>query len=649
MARKNRKRPAGPRRQVQRTRPSTAPPFDIGDAITREHHATPYDRSTDREPGRPGDPLAQYPATRRLAVYTQDPATSRLDMAVAEVSVPYEPLGPGPDGAVVRVVDFDATAKVTHEPLDLDALPPGTRSGLRPSTTNRRFAQQMVYAVTMVTYERFRQALGRTPDFAFAPHPEDAGGGVPLLKLHIRPHGIQDANAYYDPDQGALIFGYTYATSRAVGFNQPGSLVLTALSHDIVVHEMTHALVDGMRARFMLPSNPDVGAFHEALADLVAIFQRFQYTELVVRAIERGGGALTSRLLTDIARQFGQATGDGAAALRSALVAAGGPEDEVPDAFTYERTKEAHDLGAVLVAAVFDAFRWVFERKTAAIRRLAAAREGHVSRELAELLAGHATKLAGQFLNIVIRAVDYCPPVDVTFGEYLRAMVTADYDLVPDDPWGYREALVQAFRRYGIVVDGVPDLSEEALLWRPPERELGEIPGLAFRDLRHGNHPGMLAGTDELRRRATALGAFVSVPDRLYYFGLAAPRGGAERVDPPRVESVRALLRVGPERAPHFDLVAEVTTRRRMRGGYWIYGGSTIIIDSSGRVRYAVCKYVGSKRRTRAFAAYLEQAPAPYREYFRETPPSPARLLRLLHSNNSENSNDSSNSNRRPS
>ena len=644
MARKSRRRrrPTG----SVAPNPPPLPPYEVGEAVGRAHHATPYDRSTDREPGRPGDPLAQYPATRRLAVYTQDPATSRFDMAVAEVAVPYEPLRPGPDGAVVRVVDRDDTEKVTHLPLDLDALPPGTRSGLKPSTTNPRFAQQMVYAVTMATYDRFRQALGRTPDFAFAPHAEDAGGGDLRLKLHIRPHALHQDNAYYDPDRGALIFGYTYATARAVGFNQPGSLVLTSLSHDIVAHEMTHALLDGMRARFVLPSNPDVNAFHEAFADLVALFQRFQYTELVLRAVERGGGALTSRLLTDFARQFGQATGDGRSALRSALVAAGGPEEDVPDEFKYQRTKEAHDLGAVLVAAVFDAFRWVYERKTAAVRRIAAGREGHVSRELAELLAGHATRLAGQFLNIVIRAVDYCPPVDVTFGEYLRAMVTADYDLVPDDPWGYREALVQAFRRYGIVVDGVPDLSEEALLWRPPEREMGEIPGLAFRHLRHGEHPGLLAGPEELERRARALGEFVSDPERLYYFGLSAPRAGAEPVDPPRVESVRALLRIAPERSPRFDLVAEVTTRRRLRGGYWMYGGSTIIVDSSGQVRYAVCKYVGSVRRARAFAAFIRRAPAAYRAYFRETPPSTARLLRLLHSNDSKNSSDSG---RRPS
>ena len=48
--------------------------------------------------------------------------------------------------------------------------------------------------------------------------------------------------------------------------------------------------------------------------------------------------------------------------------------------------------------------------------------------------------VARRFLNIVIRAIDYCPPLHCTFGEYLRAIVTADADLVPDDPVGYREA-----------------------------------------------------------------------------------------------------------------------------------------------------------------------------------------------------------------
>ena len=47
------------------------------------------------------------------------------------------------------------------------------------------------------------------------------------------------------------------------------------------------------------------------------------------------------------------------------------------------------------------------------------------------------------------RALDYLPPVDVTFLEYLRALITADFDLVGDDRYNYRVAFVEAFSRRG--------------------------------------------------------------------------------------------------------------------------------------------------------------------------------------------------------
>ena len=59
-------------------------------------------------------------------------------------------------------------------------------------------------------------------------------------------------------------------------------------------------------------------------------------------------------------------------------------------------------------------------------------------------------KAARHVLTMCIRALDYCPPVDLTFGEYLRALITADYDLVPGRRRGYRVALIEAFRQRGI-------------------------------------------------------------------------------------------------------------------------------------------------------------------------------------------------------
>jgi hypothetical protein len=50
-----------------------------------------------------------------------------------------------------------------------------------------------------------------------------------------------------------------------------------------------------------------------------------------------------------------------------------------------------------------------------------------------------------------IRALDYCPAVDITFGEYLRALITADIDALPDDQYRYRLAFIEAFRKQGML------------------------------------------------------------------------------------------------------------------------------------------------------------------------------------------------------
>ena len=604
--------------------------------VLREQQKAAARRYGQGDEGR-GAPPMHLPSSRKLRIYTQDPATPRASTAVTELAVPYEPLGPGPSGSVVVVHDVNDTTKETYQPVKLDDLELVLTGGLKPSTTDPRFAQQMTYALTTVTYHRFRHALGRDPQFSFPPHKRLDNATEKTVRLHVHPHAFEEDNAYYDPDMGAIRFGYTRANRKAQRLNQPGAIVFTSLSHDVVVHEMTHALLDGMRAQFMLPTNPDVDGFHEGFADLVALLQRFSYRELVARAIAGAQGAVTSRLLVDLARQFGETTGDGETPLRTAFKTPGDLDEPVPGKDQYRPTLEAHDMGAILLRAVFDAFRTVFDQKTATLRSLVPA-GGAIPPALTELLASHAVRIADQFMSLVIRAVDYCPPVDLRLGEYLRALLTADYDLVPDDEWGYREALVRAFRRHGVQVEGVLDLSEDSLLWRGPERTLPRIPGLSRTDSieKVGDVLDTILKTrPELteqqlqHRRARLVGAYVTEPGHLYYFGLAAP-SAAKKIDRPVVESVREVRRAGPDGTFNEDLVAEVVQRRRSKGR-WFYGGSTIVLSVSGVIRYVIAKNVLSTRREAAFQKYLASTPERYAACFTDRPDALAERMRCLH------------------
>ena len=122
---------------------------------------------------------------------------------------------------------------------------------------------------------------------------------------------------------------------------------------------------------------------------------------------------------------------------------------------------------------MFDAFLQIYKRRTADLLRLATGGtgvlpDGAISTDLVNRLAREASKVAGQILNICIRALDYCPPVDITFGEYLRALITADADLVPNDKFGYRTAFIEAFRNRGIYPSDVKHLSPGSLVWEAP-------------------------------------------------------------------------------------------------------------------------------------------------------------------------------------
>ena len=333
-------------------------------------------------------------------------------------------------------------------------------------------------------------------------------------------------------------------------------------------------------------------------------------------------------------------------ALRSAINQVDATTGE-PDPTLLERTVEPHDRGAILVAAVFDAFLAIYKARVADLLRLvtgtgAAFPAGDLHPDLLNRMAGEANKAATHVLRMCIRALDYCPPVDITFGDYLRALVTADADLVEDDDLGYRVAVVEAFRRRGIYPTDCRSLSIDGLRWHTPKVPfpIKHIPRLNLdmtADRREiwrringnseqpwvGNRKRRLVGNRELVWRWLKENGLSEEHEAAMGLALSAnapatiERSDVDGLPKVEVHSVRPARRVGPDGQQIAELVVEITQSRmgyhspeeqqradalpageQPEARFKFRGGCTLLIDlNTKQVRYAIRKAIRSEGR----------------------------------------------------
>jgi hypothetical protein len=521
------------------------------------------------------------PTRRRLRIFSSDPLSGVEGDNRATIDIPDERLLPGPMGGSIQVIDYDAEHDRYYPPVDLEARDVLMRDGLEPSESNPQFHQQMVYAVAMRVLENYETALGRI--------------GVALdlkegkNKLRIFPHAFHGANAFYDHQLHALLFGYFRANRAAPGRNLPDQLVFTCLSHDIIAHEMTHALTHQLRPHFLDPSNEDVLAFHEGFADLVALLQHFSYPDVLREQIQRRRADLRGPgLLVELARQFGHATGTGRA-LRSAL--------DRPDKKLYETVTEPHERGAFLVAAVFDAFFTAYQSRIRDLVRIATGGSGNLPDadlhpDLVKRVAGEAARTAQAILRMAIRAFDYLPPVDITFGDYLRALITADRELNPIDNLDLRAAMIEGFRLRGIYPSDVPSLAEDALAWEEAAPKLPRFPSRQVDEL--------VPAARSFGHSAEAVQPHVHAELREYAYGHAKELAlDRDRLEELEVE-FHTVFRVGRDGQLLIELVAQFVqedeSHRSDLGGLPLRGGTTVVAAADGTVRYVIAKPLPSAR-----------------------------------------------------
>jgi hypothetical protein len=363
----------------------------------------------------------------------------------------------GPAHPRVAVVDLDAETCTLRAParfrakargktvseydlaglvLDPDAEPDACETD--------EFLKLNPFATVLKTLAYFESAeiLGRQIRWAF-----------PSEQLLIVPRAGVMKNAFYDRSTGSLQF---YEHGGRGGFT-----IYTALSHDIIVHETTHAIIDAVAPDLYHAADPQSLALHEALADLSAITQTL-LNEMVVFSLDAISGSSVEPLeaLSRLAEEFGSDVrqDQGGGFLRRLKNRRSvRPDDDSVDEFGIPNRPsptDPHALSQVLAGAVYTVFE----------RRIDVGKEGRRSRSGFQTLDEALCPAARRVSRIVFRALDYLPPGEVGFVDYGRAFLAAA-DSTYRRPGLERETLCDEFVSRGIVDD-------PAALEQPPPPDL---------------------------------------------------------------------------------------------------------------------------------------------------------------------------------
>ncbi len=484
------------------------------------------------------------------------------------------------------MADYDASNQILHEPApyhDSDAgkMPANFREGPRLHARN-------VYAIVMRTLARFgAEPFGRRVGWSFLGH-----------QLTVAPHAFLDLNAFYSKDDHAIYFGY-YPGRRGN--------VFTCLSHEVIAHETTHALVDGLRPNYMYPSSPDQAAFHEGFADIVALLFVLSLREVVTAALDLYTSKNQKLIRASVSHRSGIEEG------RFVRIGATSGRRDVRDAWSraaaFNRAETGSQAGpergvsggapARRIAGRGDSRRVPqdLENPDRSLRRTTA--RGQVSR--VGVVDG-AVETADHLLTIAIRALDYCPPTDLLFGDFLSAMLTADYELYPDDSrYGYREALRQGFRAFGFKPGS-------ETVEPPPEPGLWAGPG---------NDPPLIYSrthTESMERD----------PDEVFRFLWENRKAlGVDEMAYTKVDAVRPCFRIADdgfflrETVAVYSQQLNLAARELRQIGVkkpldmpddlqlTLYGGGALIFDESGRLKYHVRNRLRTATRQNPRLRYL--------------------------------------------
>ena len=370
--------------------------------------------------------------------------------------------------------------------------------------------------------------------------------------------------------------------------------IYTCLSHDVIAHETTHAVLDGLRHRFLMPGLLDQSAFHEGLADIVALLSVFSMAEVVQSLLCQADleGRIADQSVTDqelkhsalftLAEQVGSALKDErGSALRDSITLK--PSTRWASDPDYG---EPHSRGEILVWIILETLARIWRHR---LQDITFAGSVNLARAAEE-----GATAAQHLLGMCVRAIDCLPPVEFEFPDFLAALLVSDTEMVPDDKHSYREAVRSAFAQWGIQATDthIADLAQSSVT--PIYRNL--------------SYTALRSDTDEVFRFIWENLELLEIDPRFYI----------------HVEHVRPSVRVGPDGMVVAETVAEyiqflegtptglsraiglrmptdIPPSTRVR----VLGGGTIIFDQFGQAKYHHRKDIRDTRRQRRRLNYL--------------------------------------------
>jgi hypothetical protein len=591
---------------------------DFGEIAQSEESTARSRRKRRKRPRRQRNLLTQ--ASVSMTVFAQDPLVVDANGPVlAEVPVPAERLQRGPRGHRFHVVDIAVGTNAAAAPVVLHDGDPwvyrdrwaAEGGGANPAALveDRDFRAQNVFAVAAHTLAVFERHLGR-------PIPWKSG----FPQLYLVPHARLEANAFYSREHNAVLFGWLPAIGDQAA-------LYTALSYDVIAHEVSHAILDGLRPRYTEPGLPDQLAFHEALADLVAMLSVFTLRGVARHLLDPGNtgriafasDAIAARIsdpelrqqlllegratelkaspLTRLAEQIGgrRRTRHAAEGTMTGRYPALRRSVDLPASDAWQQDPafaEPHRRAEVLVAAFMQTLVTMWAGRLEPLRT----DDGGLD---VNRVAEEGIKSARHLLAMMLRALDYLPPVELEFADVIDSVLTADRRLAPDDEHGYRAALEQAFARFGII---------------PPRHRMVDEDGVAAPTdaSRDGPTEPAVARYKPDPDAATSLGvryehlnlvALRTSPEEVYQF--IWNNAAALQIDvrlTTRVDRVLSTTRVGPDGLVITEVVADYLQMLRTTAAHLppgirapagmppdsvveLWGGGVLVFDQFGRFR----------------------------------------------------------------